>query len=67
MENLTSVQLTRAIMLDGKPKKVGSVIKVTEIFARELIQMNKAVRSKAAPEKEEEPVKDPEKETKKKS
>ena len=55
MENLVNVQLTRAIMMDGKPKKVGSVIKVTEIFARELIQMNKAERSKAAPEPEEEP------------
>jgi len=57
MENLTSVKLTRAIMMDGKPKKVGSVIKVSEIFARELIQMNKAERSKAAPEIEEEPEK----------
>jgi len=59
MENLTSVKLTRAIIYDGKPKKVGSVIKVPEIFARELIQMNKAERSKA--EKEPEPEPEPKK------
>lgn len=57
MENLTSVKLTRAIMMNGKHKKIGSVIKVTEIFARELIQMNKAVRSTADPEPEKEPEK----------
>jgi len=57
MENLISVKLTRAIMMNGKPKKIGSVIKVTELFARELIQMNKAVRSTAATESEKEPEK----------
>ena len=61
MENLTSIKLTRAIMMDGKPKKIGSVIKVTELFARELIQMNKAIRSKTSSEPEEEPEKEAEK------